>query len=388
MAQQWVAEELIAQARKSTGLERFDSESFREGLDVLLRDVNACAYSDSGSARLRGNIVGALATRLKVTDYLEKRPELLKRPIERPVFVFGVPRTGTTLLSNLLAADPHRRSPLTWEIDDPVPPPTTATLYTDPRALARLEAERQMLAARPEMGKYYRNSAIYPNECMFFINADFKALVWESAGVLPNYRDWLFKEADLTSTYEYHKRFLQLLQADAPGIWNLKQPSHGLWLETILKIYPDARFVWTHRDPLTATGSFCSLLSLAHNGYMGRVDTKWLGENCSWQAVEHANRIMDFRDKWGDEFGEGRIIDVHYADLMRQPIETMRKLYESLGDDYTAEAEAGMQTWINDNPQDKFGRHEYKLTQFGLSVEKLEKMFERYLSRYEIEREG
>src|SRR3546814_14314747 len=92
-----------------------------------------------------------------------------------------------------------------------------------------------MLAARPEMGKYYRNSAIYPNECMFFINADFKALMWESRGVLPNYRDWLFQQADLTSTYEYHKRFLQLLQADAPGIWNLKQPSHGLWLETILR---------------------------------------------------------------------------------------------------------------------------------------------------------
>src|SRR3546814_2099341 len=84
---------------------------------------------------------------------------------------------------------------------------------------------------------------------MFFINADFKALMWESRGVLPNYRDWLFQQADLTSTYEYHKRFLQLLQADAPGIWNLKQPSHGLWLETILKVYQDARFVWTHSDP-------------------------------------------------------------------------------------------------------------------------------------------
>src|SRR3546814_375859 len=243
----------------------------------------------------------------------------------RAVFGCGVPRTGTTLLSNLLAADPHRRSPLTWEIDDPVPPPATATLRSDPRAVARLAQEKAMLAARPEMGKYYRNSAIYPNECMFFINADFKALMWESRGVLPNYRDWLFQQADLTSTYEYHKRFLQLLQADAPGIWNLKQPSHGLWLETILKVYPDARFVWTHRDPLTATGSFCSLLSLSHNAFMGRVDTRWLGENCSWQAVEHANRIMDFRDK----FGEERVIDVHYADLMRRPIETMRQLYRA-----------------------------------------------------------
>lgn len=384
MGQKLIAEELIGQARKATQLERFDSESFREGLEVLLADVNACQYVETGLERLRGSIVAALATRLKVTAYLEQRPELLQRPVERPVFVFGVPRTGTTLLSNLLAADPARRSPLTWEIDDPVPPPSSATLYSDPRALGRLEMEKKMLAARPDMGKYYRSSAIYPNECMFFVMHDFKALIWESRGVLPNYRDWLFQQADLSSTYQYHKRFLQLLQADAPGIWNLKQPSHALWLDSILKVYPDARFVWTHRDPLAATGSFCSLLSLSHQAFMGRVDTGWLGSNCSWQAVQHAERIMDFRDR----FGESRVIDVHYSDLMRRPLETMRSLYRALGDEFTPAVETGMQGWLDENPQDKFGRHEYKLAQYGLAPDQLRGMFERYLSRYQVEAEG
>jgi len=341
MAQQLVADELIEQAQRATGFKRFDSESFREGLGVLLAAAGNVDYPEAGLQRFRGAVVGALATRLKVTDYLDKRPELLKRPIERPLFVFGIPRTGTTLLSNLLAVDPARRSPLSWEIDDPVPPPTTKTLYNDPRALARLEQERQLLAARPDIGKYYRFSAIYPNECMFFIHADFKALMWEGRGKMPNYRDWLFHQADLTSTYQYHKRFLQLLQADAPGVWNLKQPSHGLWLETLLKIYPDARLIWTHRDPLTATGSFCSLMTMGATSFGLKPDIEWLGKNYPWQAVEHANRIMNSRERLGHD----RIIDVHYADLLRNPIGSMRSLYKALGDEFTPEAESAMKTW-------------------------------------------
>lgn len=383
MTQQLVADELIEQAQQATGLERFDSNSFREGLEILLADANRAGYTEAGVERMRGDVVKTLANRLKTTDYLDRRPELLERPIEKPIFVFGIPRTGTTLLSNLLAADPAHRSPLTWEIDDPVPPPTSETLFTDPRALQRLEMERKMLEARPEMGKYYRNSAIYPNECIFFMAHDFKALSWESRGRLPNYRDWLF-QTDMTSAYRYHKRFLQLLQADAPGIWNLKMPSHALWLETLLETYPDARLVWTHRDPLTAVGSFCSIISLAHQGFIGKVDTEWLAENCPWQARQHAERIMDARDR----LGEDRIIDIHYADLTRNPLDTMRRLYRALGDEFTGEAERGMRGWLDDNPQNKFGKHEYKLGQYGLSPEAVEPLFERYLSRYDVEREG
>jgi hypothetical protein len=383
MALELVTDELIEEAQRRTGLERFDRETFREGLAILVSDVNRDERPEPLVQRTREAFVKALADRLKTTAYLEGRPELLQRPIQRPIFVFGIPRTGTTLLSNLLGADPAHRSPLTWEIDDPVPPPTTAALYTDPRALARLEAERQLLAARPDAGKYYRGSAIYPNECVFIMAHDFKTLMWESRGKLPNYRDWIF-QTDVTSAYEYHKRFLQLLQADAPGVWNLKMPSHALNIPTLLKIYPDARLIWTHRDPITATGLLCSLLTLAHQGFRGNVDVEWLGQNCPWQAAQHANRIMDARAA----LGEDRIIDVHYADLMRNPIETMRKVYGGLGDEFTGAAETGMRSWLADNPQDKFGKHEYKLARFGLSQQTLAPLFERYLSHYDVEPEG
>lgn len=387
MAEQLVADALVEQACEATGLDDLGGGSYREGLDVLVDDLNAGAakgwHSDSGIVRSAHDISHWLKNRLKVEEYLKQNPDLLDRPIERPVFVMGVPRTGTTLMSNLLAADPARRSPLTWEIDDPVPPATGATLTTDPRAVARLAQEKAALAANPGMAKYYRGSAIYPNECVFFMAHDFKTLMIESKGKLPGYREFIFS-CDMTSAYEYHKKFLQVLQQHAGGVWNVKKPSHALWLETIFQIYPDARVVWTHRDPFTATGSLCSIIGLSHQAHMREVDTEWLGENYSWQAAEHANRIMDFRDK----HGEDRIIDVHYSDLVSDPVGETKKLYAKLGDEWTPAAEAGIQGWVDDNPQNKFGKHEYKLAQYGLSMEKLAPMFERYLSRYDVAREG
>jgi hypothetical protein len=381
------ADEMIESATKLTGLDRFDADTYREGLDVLVGDVNSGIdkgwFIESGVAQIEKDGVHYLSTRLKIADYLRSNPELESRKIERPVFVMGVPRTGTTLLSNLLAADPGRRSPLTWEIDDPVPPATTDTLKTDPRALARLEQERKMLEAMPEMGKYYRSSAIYPNEDVFIMAGDFKTLMIESKGRLPAYKDFIFS-CDMTSSYAYHKKFLQVLQDKAPGVWNLKKPSHALFLETLFATYPDARVIWTHRDPYAAAASLCSIISLSHKRHMGKVDTEWLAQDYPWQAAEHANRIMDFRDK----YGEDKIIDVHYDAMLDDPLGTMKTLYQTLGDEWTGEAEQAISGWLADNAQDKFGKHEYKLAQYGLSKEQLDPLFERYLSRYDVAREG
>lgn len=381
----YTGDELIAQARQETGLERYDDESFREGLGIYMSDYNAQARTEECNERNAAYVVKALSDRLRIEDALRQRPELLERPVERPVFVFGVPRTGTTLLSNLLAADPARRSALTWEIEHPVPPPTAATLKTDPRCLAMLEREREMQAANPDMFKFYRNSAVYPNECVFWTIHDFKALLWESRGKLPNYRDWIYSpDIDMEPTYRYHKKFLQLHQADAPGIWNLKLPSHSLWLDTLLKVYPDARLVWTHRDPIAATSSYCSLQRLASRHSTGHLDLEWIGENYSWQTAEHARRVMATRAR----IGHDRIIDVHYADVMRDPMGALRTLYAKLGDPFTPEAEAGIQAWLDANPQGKFGRHEYKLAEFGLAADQVRENFADYLAAYDVEPEG
>lgn len=384
MALRLVADELIETAQRSTGFTDFDGDSFREGLEILVSDINKDTARAPAFVEMNaGMLVKALADRLKVINALSERPDLLARPIERPVFVFGLPRTGTTLLSNLLAVDPARRSPLTWELNDPVPPPKADQLFTDPRALAALEAERELNLKYPELSRIYRMSAVYPFECVTILAHDFKTLSLESMGKLPAFRDFLFS-TDMISAYQYHKKFLQLHQADAPGIWNLKMPSHALYLETILKVYPDARFIWTHRDPYTCTASFCSIVSAGHLNFAGRVDAEWIGEDMPFQASEHANRAMDARAR----IGHDRIIDVQYADMLTDPMAKMKSLYSALGDTLTPAAEATMQNWLDANPQAKFGRHEYKLAEYGLSKEKLVPYFARYLSEYDVELEG
>jgi hypothetical protein len=383
MSKIYAADALIEEAQRATGLDRFDSDSFREGLDVFLGDVNKQELPESGHARMHGSLVKILSDRLETTAYLDTRPELLDQPVERPLFVFGIPRTGTTLLSNLLAADPNRRSALSWEIDNPVPPPTADALYTDPRAIAALEREKQMLAAMPEMGKYYRSSAIYPNECIFFMEHDFKALSLESRGKMPTYREWLFS-TDMSSAYSYHRKFLQVHQADAPGIWNLKMPSHILYLDALLAEYPDARLVWAHRDPLTALGSFCSILTLGAQGFTGEADYNYIGQNCLNQELLHIERGMQALDR----YGEDRFAHVHYAELTRDPLGTIRSLYAALGDDFTPEAETAMQAWLDDNPQGKFGKHEYKLAAYNLDADAVKPRFEPYISRFNVEAEG
>jgi Sulfotransferase family len=217
-----------------------------------------------------------------------------------------------------------------------------------------------------------------------FMGHDFKNVNWEARGKLPNYRDYLFGDIDMKPAYAYHKRFLQILQAGPPGIWNLKIPSHALYLETLLEFYLDARLIWSHRDPLTATSSFCRQIDNGGQMSIGFSDKKWIGENMPAQAVEHVERTMNVRDR----LGEDRIIDSHYADLIHDPIGSMRTLYAGLGDEFTLEAEAGMRAWLADNPQGKFGNHSYKLDAYGLTPAGLRPRFERYLSRYRIEPEG
>lgn len=374
---------LIEAATVRAGVADFDSSSFRDGLALILSEMDRHQGMLPGAReRLEGAAIGFLVNRLRISAYLRAHPETLHAPVERPVFVFGMPRTGTTLVSNLLAQDPGRRTLRNWEAADTAPPAATGALLTDPRVADRCAQLARANEAFPALAAIHAEFADGPTECLSIHKQDLRAMWWDAQLPMPAYADWMLG-CDMVPAYAFEKRVLQILQSTNAGSWQLKMPSHALHLHALLQVFPDARLVWTHRDPFKATGSFLSLVT-AVSGCNAMPDPDFLRRTYPHQLAEHVRRPMAIKR----QLGEDRIHDVHYADLMRDPIGVMRRLYAQLGDPFTPEAEAGMRRWLDENPQGKFGRHAYSLDQFGLTIGDLAPLFEDYLDAYAVEPEG
>ncbi|WNG87561.1 sulfotransferase [Mycobacterium sp. ITM-2016-00317] len=383
------AEDVLDIAVERTGLCEIDSGSWREGLEIVVDEVNtSAAFTPSGRERILNDCADALARRLQVHEYIETHPELLDAPVERPLFVLGMPRTGTTVVSYLLDQDPARRSLLLWQCMRPVPPAPTETLRTDQRCLDLLDEQRKMLemvtAAKVPLPHW--EDADGPTEDMFIHNQDFKALSWDAFLHTSRYYEWLFAEADMVTTYEYQKRYLQVLQSTAPGIWSLKMPSHSVHIDALLKVFPDARLVWAHRDPYKATGSLGNLLKLPKSmtHHAEALDLHDVGRYVKAQMAEHVERPLRARERIGDD----RFFHMHYSEMMRDPMGVMRRLYDWAGDTLTPETETQMQNWLAEHPQDRYGVNSYSLEQYGLTVDELKPVFADYLGTFDIELEG
>jgi hypothetical protein len=374
---------IIAEARRATGLHDFDSESFREGLDIVTRNLATNRdLSDVGRQTIAGIAIACLMNRLKVADYARRNPEVRNKPVPRPVFILGGPRTGTTLTSNLMAVDLKRRPLMRWEGLDSVPPPTQATLKTDPRCLAMKEAEAAHGSALSSASKIHHEEADGPTEDVIIHGQDFKSMMWDTMSDDPVYAKWILA-CDVTSIYDYHRLQLQVAQHHTINAWVLKAPSNAMFIHGLHKEYPDARIVWTHRDPYKALGSVCSLIS-EFRGRLGKVDEATLGPTQIAQFKLHLERP----DALNDKLGPGKIYHLHYADLARDHIGEMRKLYAWLGDDFAPDVEAGMRQWLAGNPQGRFGKHTYNLARFGLNIDMLRPHFDSYIKKYNVALEG
>jgi hypothetical protein len=325
-----------------------------------------------------------MANRMKIEAELAAHPELLDRPIEKPLFVFGLPRTGTTLMINLIASDPARRSFLRWEGIDPMPPARPEELRAGPRyetARAQGEMAKQHM---PHIAAIHWEDPDSPTECQFLMTPSFCSQVYESQADVPSYRQWFMHEADYMPAFRFHKRTLQALQHHVGGRWTLKNPWHPLFLDALHETYPDARMVMTHRDPADVLGSACSLIKYVRAIYSDHVDLEGIGRSFIDTFETMIERSALYREKHGYD----AIYDVQYADTVRDPMGTVRGIYDHFGEPLTPGAEAAMEKYMADNPKGKHGKHEYSLEEYGLSRAMVHERFASYIAAHDIPVKG
>lgn len=372
-------DEVLEAAKAETGLDTFASESWREGLDILLKDhARTGLLNEVGQQWRRRLFVTSLANRLRVDDHIRGHPEVVETPVKRPVFILGMPRTGTTMVSYLLASDPARRSLLKWEASNTVPPAAPGALKTDPRCLAELEKDAEQLKRDPGLAARHYETADGPTECVFTVAQDFKSVMLEVMSSAPTYNDWMMFN-DMTSAFEHRKRVLQVLQSTNPGLWTLKMPSDSLFIRTLFKTFPDAKVIWTHRDPFVAVASIFGLRSYSRANFNSDPDLPYMRAHYPFQLAMHAARPLEVSQERPKDF-----YHLYYNEMTADPLGQMKKIYAWLGDDFTPQAEAGMTQWLAENPQGRFGAHSYSFEKWGLRKDDLEPYFADYLKVHPV----
>jgi hypothetical protein len=375
------AEDLLAGARAATGLEDLGAEPPLEALERLTAALSAEAdLTDLGRSILGLRLGGLLESRLRVEATYAAHPEIEQVALPAPLFIIGLPRTGTTALSNLLAADPQIRSLRLWESSEPVPPPEAGTQDRDPRierAAAGLEA---MYDAFPKMRALHFQTPTGPSECQDLLGMSMRTAHFDGMARVPSYTRWVV-DCDMGPAYRYHRRVLQLLRWHCPpDTWHLKTPVHMLALPALLEAYPDARFLWTHRDPAAVLGSVCSLIAYVRSWVSDRDDRLELGAEQPAFWAEATARAVAVRDA----LGEDRFADVPFDVLNEDPVGAVAGAFERLGVPFAAGSRAAVAAWARAHPPKAHGTHEYALDDFGLTAEQVRSRFAFYFDRLDV----
>jgi Sulfotransferase family len=376
------ADELISRARRRSGLADFGTTPFAEALQMLLRSCREEAdLSLFGRFAIRWDSIRFLSNLLRLRAEELQAPEILDLPIERPLLIAGLPRTGTTFLHGLLAEDAANLVPRVWQTIHPYP--TKAGADRRPQRVARQLRLFALLA--PEFRRLHPLAANSPQECSEITAHVFASLRYDTTYRIPSYRRWLDGSGH-RDAYRFHKRFLQHLQHQAgrTGRWVLKCPDHVFALAAIREVYPDARMIFVHRDPLAVLLSVARLTGVLRRPFSRRIDKIEIGREDSDRWLTATELMIAAAER--QPFAEP-IFHVHYADLARDPLGVVAAIYQHFGIELAPPAADAIRRLVSLKPSGGYGARRYRFAEHGLDAARERKRYARYTEHFAIHRE-
>lgn len=373
---------ILEEAMVISGLDDFGDLPHMQGLQELCWSLNHEAnLNDIGRMAQVSRITGILLNRLRLEEDFKNYP-IDQEKIKAPIVIVGLPRTGSTMIHRLLASDPQHTAMVWWEGRNP------ARLSDEERgnpqgriSMGKKEVE-SMIQASPDLMKIHPMDAMAVDEEILLIEHSFYSTVPESFMNLPSYSEWI-ESQDHTTAYLYLKRMLQYLQWQASErrekSWVLKTPHHMGFVDIILKVFPKAKIIQTHRNPLETIPSYCSMVSTLAEPLSNKSFAKILGKHWEEKLARVLKHCMNISDHYPDQF-----LDLNYQDLLLKPIEEMQEIYKFLDKPYTPEAEKEMLLWKKENNQNKHGSHKYNIEDFGINDAKVLKDFDEYICKYNL----
>ncbi|MCB1688981.1 MAG: sulfotransferase [Halioglobus sp.] len=374
-------DDLIAAARQVDGLSDFGDNSHEEPLRRLLWSLEHEAdLNDIGRSAMHQRVLDILATRLRVQAWLTRYPEIQDEVIAAPLVIIGLPRTGTTMLHRTIAADHRMYAPLWYEVRFPCPDLDWDFTAAGDRRIADAKAEMQfMVDANPDLLAIHPMDALGPDEDIMLLEQSFYSFNIQAFVNIPSFDAWI-EAQDHTPGYEYLKLLLQFLQwqkkrSGQPGErWTLKAPHHLHYMDLVFKVFPDAKVVQSHRDPLETIPSLASLIAGVWCIYSDSADPKLVGAQWARKFARGMRHSMAVRKA----LGEAAFLDLWFKDLVDQPLTEIEKVYRFLNMDLTEEARAEMVQWQDFNRRELRPPHAYTLEQFGFTEEGLKQQFREY----------
>ncbi len=374
------ANEILDQAKSETGLSDLGEPLFFEGLNRLIDSINNEAnLNEIGIQAQPIRIQGLLSNRLRFEEDLKNFPEILDQEIIAPIVIVGLPRTGSTMTHRLLASDPNHTAMLWWEGRYPALLPGEKRGDIELRMeLGKAEVDA-VVAASPEALDIHPWDYKGADEEILLLEHNFLSTVPESFMALPSYSEWI-EEQDHTLAYEDLKKFIQYLQWQNPGRekkrWVLKSPHHLGFIDKMISVFPDAKIIQTHRDPIKTVPSFCSMCANLFEPLTTNFDKVFIGKHWSNKLTRALNHCMNISEQHPDNF-----LDLEFLNMIKDPIDEMKKIYEFIGESFGEKTEVAMEAWREENKHE-MGAHKYSLEEYDLTESQINNNFAKYQQKY------